>query len=55
MAVILFGIAMFDNSVQPENAETPIFITLPSDGITLFLQPDMIVFDAVSIKQFPEE
>ena len=37
MSVTLFGIVILVNPLQPENAETPILITL--SGIIVVLQP----------------
>ena len=55
ITVTLSGIAMLVRDVHLENAAPPMLVTLPSAGITLFLQPAISVLEAVSIKQFPFE
>ena len=54
MLVTLFPIVMLVSHVQPENAEEPMLVTLPSVGITLVLHPAIKVFVAVSIRQLLE-
>ena len=55
MLVTPFGIVMLVSPVQPKKAESPMLVTLPSAGITLFLQPAMRIPSAVCITQFPAE
>ncbi len=53
MLVTLSGIVTLVRPMQPLKAEESMLVTLPSVGITLVLQPEISVFVAVSIKQFP--
>ena len=53
MLVTLSGITTLVSPVQLRKASSPMLVTLPSVGITLVLQPEISVFVAVSIKQFP--
>ena len=49
MLVTLDGISMLVRLSQPENACPPMLVTLPSMGITLFLQPAIIILLAVFV------
>ena len=53
MDVTPFGIVMLVRLAQYENASSPIDVTLPSVGMTLFLHPATSVLLDVSIRQFP--
>ena len=53
MLVTPSGMVMLSRLEQPENAELPMLVTLPSAGITLFLHPTINVLLSVSIRQFP--
>ena len=55
MVVTAAGISMFARPVQPENAYLPMVVTV--DGITVFMQPVIIVLLAVSMMalQLPRE
>ena len=53
MLVIHAGIVTEVNCEQFSNAEEPIFVALPSDGILLFLPPRIKVPLPVSMMQFP--
>ena len=54
MLVTLSGIVTLVSPVQSSNAEPPMLVTLPSEGMTLVVQPKIKVLDAVSIRQLPE-
>ena len=53
MLVTLSGISMLVKPLQPLNASLPMLVTLPSSGITLFLQPKIKVLLALSMRQLP--
>ena len=53
MLVTLFGIVMLVSPLQPENALYPMLVTLPSVGMTLFLQPTINFLLQVSLMLFP--
>ena len=53
MLVTLSGIVIEVNPLQPEKAYDPMLVTLPSEGMTLFLQPNTNSFFSVSMRQFP--
>ena len=53
MLAMQSGITMLDSFLHPENAQSPIAVTLPSVGITLVLHPESRVFVAVSMMQLP--
>ena len=53
MPVTPSGIEIDVKPVQPENAEAPMPVTLPSVGITLVLHPAINTLFFVSIRQLP--
>ena len=54
MEVTPSGMVMLVSERHLENASLPMEVTLPSEGITLFLQPAISVLLAVSIRRSPE-